>query len=119
MEKPVALNAAEIDVIVKACEENGVQFMDGTMWVHNLRTVKMHEFLSDSKRFGQLRALIEAITGGDAMTRLGVELESMGLDRMQVIRVAMYFVNKPNQLRIWNDLNDSYKPDFMKAILEE
>ncbi|KAK2659146.1 hypothetical protein Ddye_005679 [Dipteronia dyeriana] len=29
--------------------------------------------------------LIEAITGGDAMTRLGVELEGMSLDRMQVI----------------------------------
>ncbi|KAK3184963.1 hypothetical protein Dsin_032249 [Dipteronia sinensis] len=35
--------------------------------------------------------LTEAITGGDAMTRLGVELEGMGLDRMQVIRVVMYF----------------------------
>ncbi|KAK2642181.1 hypothetical protein Ddye_023944 [Dipteronia dyeriana] len=65
--------------------------------------------------------LIEAITGGDAMTRLGVELEGMGLDRMQVIRVAKYFGNKPNQLHIhiWNGLNDSYKPDFVKAILEE
>ncbi|KAK2652183.1 hypothetical protein Ddye_012039 [Dipteronia dyeriana] len=57
MEKPVALNVAEFDVIVKACEENGVQFMDGTIWVHNLRTAKMHEFLSDSERFGQLRVL--------------------------------------------------------------
>ena len=63
--------------------------------------------------------LTEAITGGDALTRLGVELEGMGLDRMQVIRVAMYFGNKPHQLRIWNGLNDSYKPDFVKAILEE
>ncbi|KAK2652332.1 hypothetical protein Ddye_012188 [Dipteronia dyeriana] len=63
--------------------------------------------------------LTEVIMGGDAMTRLGVELEGMGLDRMQVIRVAMYFGNKPNQLRIWNGLNDSYKPDFVKAILEE
>ncbi|KAK2651604.1 hypothetical protein Ddye_011460 [Dipteronia dyeriana] len=52
MEKPVALNVVEIDVIVIACEENGVQFMDGTMWVHNLRTAKMCEFLSDSERFG-------------------------------------------------------------------
>ncbi|KAK2656299.1 hypothetical protein Ddye_009351 [Dipteronia dyeriana] len=63
--------------------------------------------------------LTEAITRGDAMTRLGVELEGMGLNRMQVIRVAMYFGNKPNQLRIWNGLDDSYKPDFVKAILDE
>ncbi|KAK2651207.1 hypothetical protein Ddye_018696 [Dipteronia dyeriana] len=54
MEKLVALNVTEIYVIVKACEGNGVQFMDGTMWVHNLRTAKMREFLSDSERFGQL-----------------------------------------------------------------
>ncbi|KAK2638532.1 hypothetical protein Ddye_026327 [Dipteronia dyeriana] len=59
MEKPVALNVIEINVIVKACEENEVQFMDGTMWVHNLRTTKMHEFLSDSERFGQLIAVLK------------------------------------------------------------
>ncbi|KAK2649059.1 hypothetical protein Ddye_016548 [Dipteronia dyeriana] len=63
--------------------------------------------------------LTEAITGGDAMTRLGVELEGMGLNRMQVIRVAMYFGNKSNQLRIWNGLDDSYKLDFVNAILDE
>ncbi|KAK2655327.1 hypothetical protein Ddye_008379 [Dipteronia dyeriana] len=68
---------------------------------------------------GRDAKLTEAITGGDAITRLGVELESMGLDRMQVVRVAIHFGNKPNQLRIWNGLNDSYKPDFVKAILEE
>ncbi|KAK0575806.1 hypothetical protein LWI29_007448 [Acer saccharum] len=48
-----------------------------------------------------------------------VELESMGLDRIQVIRVTMYFGNKPHQLHTWNDLNDSYKQDFVKAILDE
>ncbi|KAK2663255.1 hypothetical protein Ddye_001829 [Dipteronia dyeriana] len=63
--------------------------------------------------------LTEAITGGDAMTCLGVEPEGINLDRMQVIRVAMYFGNKSNQLCIWNGLNDFYKPDFVKAILEE
>ena len=63
--------------------------------------------------------LTEAITRGDAITRLTVELEGMGVDCIQVIRVAMYFGNKPHQLRTWNGLNDSYKPDFVKAILDE
>lgn len=58
MEKPVALNAGEFDVIVKACEENGVQFMDGTMWVHHPRTAKMREFIADPERFGQLRTVM-------------------------------------------------------------
>ncbi|XAR62223.1 D-xylose 1-dehydrogenase (NADP(+)) [Bertholletia excelsa] len=54
LEKPVALNVSEFDQILAACDANGVQFMDGTMWMHNLRTTKMKEFLSDSERFGQL-----------------------------------------------------------------
>ncbi|KAA3454240.1 putative oxidoreductase [Gossypium australe] len=44
MEKPVALNVAEFDEIVRACEENGVQIMDGTMWMHHPRTTKWRSF---------------------------------------------------------------------------
>ncbi|KAK4253033.1 hypothetical protein QN277_010868 [Acacia crassicarpa] len=55
LEKPVALNAAEFDKIIEACESNGVQLMDGTMWVHHPRTAKMAEFLSDECRFGRLQ----------------------------------------------------------------
>ncbi|XP_042492428.1 uncharacterized oxidoreductase At4g09670-like [Macadamia integrifolia] len=57
LEKPVALNVAEFDRIIEACKANGVQFMDGTMWVHHPRTAKMKEFLSDLERFGQLRTV--------------------------------------------------------------
>ncbi|KAF7812797.1 putative oxidoreductase [Senna tora] len=56
LEKPVALNAAEFDKIIEACESNGVQLMDGTMWMHHPRTAKMAEFLSDAGRFGQLKS---------------------------------------------------------------
>ncbi|QHO42458.1 putative oxidoreductase [Arachis hypogaea] len=55
LEKPVAMNTAELDRILEACEGNGVQFMDGTMWVHHPRTAKMKEALSDEQRFGQLK----------------------------------------------------------------
>ncbi|XP_042961365.1 uncharacterized oxidoreductase At4g09670-like [Carya illinoinensis] len=51
LEKPVALNVAEFDTIIEACDSNGVQFMDGTMWMHHPRTAKMREFLSDKQRF--------------------------------------------------------------------
>ncbi|XP_020224191.1 uncharacterized oxidoreductase At4g09670 [Cajanus cajan] len=57
LEKPVALTASEFDEIVEACESNGVQFMDGTMWMHHPRTASMREFLSDAQRFGQLRSI--------------------------------------------------------------
>lgn len=55
LEKPVAMNVAELDRIIEACEGHGVQFMDGTMWVHHPRTAKMKEALSDAHRFGQLK----------------------------------------------------------------
>ncbi|KAK9063961.1 hypothetical protein SSX86_017833 [Deinandra increscens subsp. villosa] len=55
LEKPVALNVAELDAILAACESNGVQFMDATMWMHHPRTEKMKQLLSDDQRFGQLK----------------------------------------------------------------
>ncbi|KAL8144325.1 hypothetical protein V2J09_017357 [Rumex salicifolius] len=57
LEKPVALNVAEFDQIVEACESNGVQFMDGTMWMHHPRTKKMEEFLNDDQKFGRLKTV--------------------------------------------------------------
>ncbi|XP_051126629.1 uncharacterized oxidoreductase At4g09670-like [Andrographis paniculata] len=55
LEKPVALNVAELDLILEACESAGVQIMDATMWMHHPRTAKMEEFLFDSSRFGELK----------------------------------------------------------------
>uniref|UniRef100_A0A5B6YLA7 Uncharacterized protein n=3 Tax=Davidia involucrata TaxID=16924 RepID=A0A5B6YLA7_DAVIN len=62
LEKPVALNATELDTILEACESNGVQFMDATMWMHHPRTAKMREFLSDAHRFGQLKSIHSSFT---------------------------------------------------------
>ncbi|XP_010461250.1 PREDICTED: uncharacterized oxidoreductase At4g09670-like isoform X2 [Camelina sativa] len=47
LDKPVALNVSEFDQIVEACEVNGVQFMDGTQWMHNPRTAKFMDFIKD------------------------------------------------------------------------
>ncbi|CAH2065655.1 unnamed protein product [Thlaspi arvense] len=62
LEKPVAMNVAEFDKIVLACETNGVQIMDGTMWAHHPRTAKLKEFLFDSERFGQLKNVHSCFT---------------------------------------------------------
>ncbi|KAL7208386.1 hypothetical protein ACSBR1_030192 [Camellia fascicularis] len=37
-------------------------FMDATMWMHNPRTAKMTEFLSDSQIFGQLKTINSCFT---------------------------------------------------------
>src|SRR5215471_7072705 len=36
-EKPCGLNLAEVQEMVAACRKNGVQFMDGVMFMHNPR----------------------------------------------------------------------------------
>lgn len=54
MEKPTALDVGELDKILEACESNGVQFMDGSMWLHHPRTVKMKEMFFDSKLLGDV-----------------------------------------------------------------
>ncbi|KAJ0987394.1 hypothetical protein J5N97_005750 [Dioscorea zingiberensis] len=62
LEKPTAVCVADLDRILGACDANGVQFMDSTMWMHHPRTAKMRELLSDSERFGQLRAINSIFT---------------------------------------------------------
>ncbi|KAJ1403790.1 Oxidoreductase, N-terminal [Sesbania bispinosa] len=57
LEKPVALNVGELDKILEACESNGVQFMDATMWMHHPRTHSMLQFLSDPHQFGRLQSV--------------------------------------------------------------
>jgi predicted dehydrogenase len=57
LEKPTALCVEELDVILEACRANRVQFMDSTMWMHNLRTEKMRELISDRTRFGEIKTV--------------------------------------------------------------
>jgi predicted dehydrogenase len=55
LEKPTALCAAELDLILAACEASGVQFMDCTMWMHNPRTAKMRQLVADQSTIGDVR----------------------------------------------------------------
>ncbi|CAI9116410.1 OLC1v1017546C1 [Oldenlandia corymbosa var. corymbosa] len=84
LEKPVALNVKELDSILAACESSGVQFMDGTMWMHHPRTAEMKEVLSDSQQFGQIKAVhnILSFAGGPEFLkndiRVKPDLDSLG-----------------------------------------
>ncbi|KAL5982035.1 hypothetical protein ACLOJK_016103 [Asimina triloba] len=64
LEKPTALRVSDLDQILGACQSNGVQFMDGTMWMHHPRTHKMREMLSSPTLFGQLKAVIPSTVLG-------------------------------------------------------
>ncbi|KAK9713137.1 hypothetical protein RND81_06G005800 [Saponaria officinalis] len=84
LEKPTAVNVTELDQIISACEENGVQFMDCTMWVHHPRARVMADFFSDPKRFGQLKSIQTCFTysGGNDFPendiRMRPDLDSLG-----------------------------------------
>ena len=60
-EKPLAANAAEAAAMADACHQNGVQLMDGVMWVHHERTAVMKQKLTDGT-LGKLRRVTAAFT---------------------------------------------------------
>ncbi|XVF80445.1 hypothetical protein PTKIN_Ptkin15bG0073800 [Pterospermum kingtungense] len=62
IEKPTALDVGELDRILEACESNGLQFMDGSMWLHHPRTVKMKEMLFHSKLLGDVNYIYSTST---------------------------------------------------------
>ncbi|KAH7683564.1 D-xylose 1-dehydrogenase (NADP(+)) protein [Dioscorea alata] len=57
LEKPTALVVSDLDKILEACEHNGVQFMDGTMWMHHPRTARMKQVLSDPDLIGRIQMI--------------------------------------------------------------
>ena len=54
VEKPVALSLAEFDEMMAACDENGVLLMDGVMFMHNKRLLKLCEEFHE--QLGSMRA---------------------------------------------------------------
>ena len=60
-EKPLALDVKEAGIMRDACRDNGVQLMDGVMWVHHLRTVAMKQQI-DEGGVGTLQRVNSAFT---------------------------------------------------------
>ena len=58
-EKPLSANSDEATVMADACQQNGVQLMDGVMWVHHERTNMMKQELIS---LGKLRRVTAAFT---------------------------------------------------------
>ncbi|MCY4401818.1 MAG: Gfo/Idh/MocA family oxidoreductase [Candidatus Poribacteria bacterium] len=58
-EKPLSANSEEATLMADACRQNGVQLMDGVMWVHHERTNMMKQKLTD---LGELRRVTAAFT---------------------------------------------------------
>ena len=61
-EKPCAANAVELEVMLAACREHAVQFLDGVMFMHGPRLPRVREFLDDSDSVGPIRRIASAFT---------------------------------------------------------
>ncbi len=56
-EKPAALNAADLEEILDVCNKQGVQFMDGVMFMHSARLDRLREVLLSPSQIGTLRRI--------------------------------------------------------------
>ena len=56
-EKPCGIDLEELDEILAACKEAGVQFMDGVMFMHSDRLKDLRKTLDDGESVGKLRRI--------------------------------------------------------------
>src|SRR5262245_37242342 len=61
-EKPFGLNLADVEEMVAACGKNGVQFMDGVMFMHNPRLERLRELLDDGASVGRIKRIMSIFT---------------------------------------------------------
>ncbi len=84
VEKPCAVNAADLAEMIDACRANQVQFMDGVMFMHSQRLPAMRAVISEQQALGRLRRIATQFSfyAPDAFMRENIrvssELEPLG-----------------------------------------
>ncbi len=56
-EKPCAASASDVQEMIAACRANGVQFMDGVMYMHTQRLEELRRTLNDGTSIGKLKRI--------------------------------------------------------------
>jgi len=64
VEKPAGVDADEVREILEACRSNGVQFMDGVMFMHSRRLDAMRQVLDDGQSVGEVKRIASQFTFG-------------------------------------------------------
>lgn len=57
VEKPAGATADDVREILAACRHNGVQFMDGVMFLHSRRLDRIRDVLDDGQSVGQVQRI--------------------------------------------------------------
>lgn len=60
-EKPMGGSVKELDSLIKACKSKGLQWMDGTMWYHSIRTKEIEQKLR-KKVLGEVQRVSASFT---------------------------------------------------------
>ena len=82
-EKPCGVSAADVREMIDACRANGVQFMDGVMFMHNPRMKRIGEALDD-RSMGEIKRIMSGFSffmdekTADGNVRLDSRLEPAG-----------------------------------------
>ena len=63
-EKPCARSVAGLRKVLDTCKQNGVQFLDGVMFMHSRRLQRMEEVLNDGTSVGQIKRITSAFSFG-------------------------------------------------------
>jgi predicted dehydrogenase len=56
-EKPCAANADDLAEMIEACKQNNVQFMDGVMFMHSHRLVRLRKILGEEQNVGTIKRI--------------------------------------------------------------
>lgn len=61
-EKPCAVDSKALEAMTSACAANGVQFMDGVMYMHSDRMPLLREALDEPENVGQIKRIASAFS---------------------------------------------------------
>lgn len=77
-EKPAALSAADLEEILDVCKAQGVQFMDGVMFMHSARLDRLRETLMSPSQIGDIRRIAcqFSFNGGDDFGKSNIRVNS-------------------------------------------
>ena len=122
VEKPVGVDANEVQEMITACRTNGVAFMDGTMLVHHKRSKQIDRLFADTtwqpKRVTSaftFAAPIEFLAGGNIRTNGMDPLGCLGDVGWYCIRFGLSaFGDKPAYVRarVWEATDGGVPTDM-------
>ncbi|MFK8110689.1 MAG: Gfo/Idh/MocA family protein [Rubripirellula sp.] len=78
-EKPAAVNGEEVEAMLAACDQAGVQFMDGVMFDHSQRMAEIRRTLAAGEVVGKLRRINThfSFAGDEAFQQSNIRTDSV------------------------------------------